>query len=323
MRMTTSGGISQKTAFLFSGQGAQYVGMGRSLYNGDPDARHLFDTMECDFDIRGLCFDGPVDALRDTRYNQPCIFLVSMAIARLLIKNGIAPAALAGISLGEYSALCLADAFSVQEGVQILTERGQIMADLIPKDSGMAMVVALDSRVVAECCEQAQAVGACQIGSYLTPQQCVITGDLTAVQRCGELCRERGARMIIAMDTSGAFHSVLASDAAKAFASALKKYVIHPPTIPVYFNYDGKPVSDDIKAMEVGQLLQPIQFTKTIEHMLRDGITTFIAIGPGGSQANFVREIARANDLQVTTYVVDTYNDVMKLASLFNEAHDE
>lgn len=302
-----------KTAFLFPGQGAQYIGMSRSFYENYQPARDQFDNAVCDFDIKDLCFDGPEETLRETRYSQACIFLASIVIAQMLFDNGIRPDAAAGISLGEYTALCFADSFSVQEGVELLTERGRVMADFIPKDSGMAVVLALDSQQVADACEEVGQLGACEIASYITSERTVITGNLDAVQHAGELCRERGAKMVIPVNASGAFHSVLAERAASEFEKVMQDYEIDEPSLPVYFNYDGSKKHSNIKKMEVGQLQNSVQFVATVQNMLKDGIRRFISIGPGATMASFVQDTAKAQKAPVETYVVDTYEDAKKL----------
>lgn len=303
-----------KTALLFPGQGSQYAGMAMSFYEQHEPTRQLFDTVECDFDIKDLCFNGPEELLRETRYSQASIFMASIAIANALRDKGLKVDAVAGLSLGEYTALCYADSFSIQEGVNLLVDRGRIMADFIPVNSGMAVILALEPDVVQACCDEASLPDSpCEIASYVTPNRMVITGDTAAVNRANELCREQGARMVVPVNASGAFHSILAKDAMREFQSVLAQYRIEQPSLPVYYNVDGKTECDDIKAVLAGQFCNSVQFVKMIENMCADGITNFIAIGPGATLAGFARDTARAKGADINTYVIETHADALKL----------
>lgn len=313
--------LESKTALLFPGQGSQYAGMAKSFYEQEESTRQLFDTIECGFDIKDLCFDGPEDMLRETRYSQASIFMASIAIANALRDKGLKVDAVAGLSLGEYAALCYADSFSVQDGVNLLVDRGRIMADFIPENSGMAVILALDPEVVQAYCDEAsQPDSPCEIASYVTPNRVVITGDASAVIRASELCRERGARMVAPVNASGAFHSILAKDAVREFESVLTQYRIEQPSLPVYYNVDGNKECDDIKTVLAGQLRNSVQFVKTVENMYADGITNFIAIGPGASLAGFARDTARANGVDIKTYVIENHDDALKLIDIMEAA---
>lgn len=315
MNLAPSIDPSVKTAFLFPGQGAQCVGMGQTLYEKSPLVRQIFDETTCSFDIKKLCFEGPVDKLRETRYSQACIFLASIAIAKLLFEKGLEPNAVAGISLGEYTALCFAKSFTIQDAVNMLVDRGQIMADCIPINTGMFVVLGLDKDVIAECCIQASAIGDCEIASYITNDRIVITGDIEAIRKCADLCKQRGAKAALAIEASGAFHSKLAINAASKFKDALEPYSIAEPTIPIYYNFDGSTNCEDIKSTLVGQLYKPVQFFNTINNMLDDGYSQFISIGPGTALEGFVQAIARIRDAKIHTHNVDSYDDVLKVSA--------
>jgi len=237
-----------------------------------------------------------------------------MAIANLLRDKGLQVDAVAGLSLGEYSALCYASSFSIQEGVKLLTDRGRIMADFIPDNTGMAVVLSLEPDVVQSCCDEAsQTDSPCEIASFVTPNRMVITGELAAVARASELCLKQGARMVVPVNASGAFHSVLAKEARDKFESILIGYEIKQPQIPVYYNVDGGLECNDVAAVLAGQLQKSVQFVRTIQNMCTDGITHFIAIGPGTALADIARDTARHNNTDIMTYAVETYDDALKL----------
>lgn len=301
------------TALLFPGQGSQYAGMSRTFYEGDEHARQMIDGITAAFDIKELCFNGPEETLRDTRYSQASIFMASMCIAETLRNNGLVVDAVAGLSLGEFGALCYAGAFDVKTGIQLLTERGRIMADHIPSDSGMAVVMPLSSEKVQEACDEVADIGACQIATFVTPSRTVITGTLAAVDAAGERCKDAGARMVVPISASGAFHSVLATKAAGEFAKALDAYAFEYPTLPLYYNATGTTECEDIKAMEVGQLTQSVEFKTMIENMINDGTTRFICLGPGKTLAGFVKEIAQANDSKAETVTIERLEQAIAL----------
>lgn len=176
-----------KTAFLFSGQGAQYPGMGKDLYENYDSAKAVFDSIATDFDVKTLCFEGSKEQLDDTQYTQVAIFAHAMAAAAVLQENGIHADVTAGLSLGEYSALCYADCFSVQAGAEILRERGKLMANALPSGtSAMAAVLMLDKEAILNACEAVQDIGVCEIANYNCPGQIVITGEKAAVEACGK-----------------------------------------------------------------------------------------------------------------------------------------
>lgn len=226
-----------KTAFLFSGQGAQYPGMGKDLYENYDSAKAVFDSIATDFDVKTLCFEGSKEQLDDTQYTQVAIFAHAMAAAAVLQENGIHADVTAGLSLGEYSALCYADCFSVQAGAEILRERGKLMANALPSGtSAMAAVLMLDKEAILNACEAVQDIGVCEIANYNCPGQIVITGEKAAVEACGKKCLEAGARRVIPLQVSGAFHSSLLQEAGKQLHQVLSAYELKTPRIPVLHN---------------------------------------------------------------------------------------
>lgn len=289
-----------KTAFLFSGQGSQYPGMGKELYETNPSAKAIFDRIHVDFDLKKLCFEGPAEELNDTQYAQACIFAVSMAAASVLKEAGIVPDVCAGLSLGEYSALCFGDAFSVEDGAKIVRERGKLMANALPLGTtSMAAVLLLDEANIKAACSEVAAIGVCEIANYNCPGQIVITGEKAAVEACGIKCIEKGARKVIPLQVSGAFHSSLLQVAGEQLREVLSQYKLQPSCIPVYNNISGtietKPLLDVLSK----QISNSVYFEQTIQHMLEDGVTTFIEIGPGKAVSGFVKKCTKGRDVKI------------------------
>lgn len=289
-----------KTAFLFSGQGAQYPGMGKDLYETYEEAKYIFDHMVLDFDIKKLCFEGPAEQLNDTKYAQACIFLHSMVCSTLLKQHGIEPDVCAGLSLGEYSALCYANAFSINDGVKIVGERGNLMATALPQGtSAMSAVLLLDKEHILQACSDVKAIGICEIANYNCPGQIVITGEKDAVLAAGEKCVEYGARRVIPLQVSGAFHSSLLTDAANELRLVLQQYDLKKPELPVYNNISGTVEQGDLVDILSKQIAHSVYFEQTIQHMVEDGVTTFIEVGPGKTVSGFVKKCCKGMDVTI------------------------
>lgn len=289
-----------KIAFLFAGQGAQYVGMGKDLYEANELVKAMYDSIHLDFDVKDVCFNGPKEVLDDTRYTQAAIFMHSMACASLLREYGIMPSAVAGLSLGEYSALCFANAFSLEDGAHIVGIRGQLMADALPQGTtSMAAVLMLDENLILEACQEVKHIGVCEIANYNCPGQIVITGDKEAVEQASKLCLEKGARKVIPLQVSGAFHSSLLEQASRRLETVLKGYQLQTPSIPVYHNVSGTPLEEDLVTILGKQICHSVYFTQTINNMLKDGIDVFVEVGPGKTISGFVKKITKGKDVKI------------------------
>lgn len=290
-----------KTAFLFSGQGAQYKGMGKELYDAFPEVRKIYDQVQLDFDLKTLCFEGPEEQLQDTAYAQSCIYVTSLAIAELLNMHHIYADGCAGLSLGEYSAYAYAKSFSIAQGAKLVRERGKLMAHSLPAGtSAMAAILMLSSEQIERACDEVRPIGICEIANYNCPGQIVITGEAAAVEKAGELCISYGARRVIPLKVSGAFHSSLLKKAGIQLGNIIDTCDIRPSNIPVYNNITGNVVKDmSIKDILVKQISHSVYFQQTIEQMLEDGYTTFIEIGPGTAITGFVKKICKGQDVQI------------------------
>ena len=289
-----------KIAFLFSGQGAQYVGMGKDLYEQHELVKAIYDSVHLDFDLKEVSFHGPKEVLDDTQYTQAAIFVHSMACASLLREYGIMPSACAGLSLGEYSALCFANAFSIEDGANIVGIRGKLMAEALPKGTtSMAAVLMLDEETILKACKEAAAYGVCEIANYNCPGQIVITGDKEAVDYASKRCVELGARKVIPLQVSGAFHSSLLKPASKKLETVLKGYAYKQPELPVYHNISGTPLDEDLVSILGRQICNSVYFTQTIEQMMKDGINVFVEVGPGKTISGFVKKITKGCDVKI------------------------
>ena len=300
-----------KIAFLFAGQGSQCIGMGKDLYDNFEEAKQVFDSVSLDYDVKDLCFNGPEEKLNDTAYAQSSMLTTSLAIAEVVKARGIVPAYVAGLSLGEYSALCFAKAFDVNTATYITRERGKIMANALPKGtSGMAAILNLDEQVIEEVCEAiTKKYGVCQIANYNCPGQIVITGTNVAIEKACEKLLEKGARRAIPLNVSGAFHSSLLEGASKQLQNVLQQTTISKPETNVVYNISGKEEDGNLVDILTKQIKSSVYFMQSIQYMIDEGVDTFIEIGPGSTLKGFVRKISR----DVNVYSVENSDTLQKM----------
>ena len=274
------------TGWLFPGQASQKVGMGLDLKENSEKARKYFEIsneiMECD--IQSIIFNGPEEKLKRTEYTQPAIYIVSAIMGYLLIDKGLKPDALAGHSLGEYSALAIGGVFDFPTGLKLVKFRSENMAEAGKKEKGsMAAIVGLDDNSVQKVCSSYDGTGTVVAANYNSPGQVVISGSPDAIQWAMSASKKAGARMAVELNVSGAFHSPLMSSARENLAEMINFLKISDSTFPVYTNVDAKPVTrnKDIKDSLIRQLESPVQWTKTILAMKKNGIKSFFEVGPG------------------------------------------
>lgn len=284
-----------KKAFVFPGQGAQFVGMGKDLYENNPEAREMFEKANeiLGFRITDLMFDGTEEDLRQTKVTQPAIFLHSVILAKCL-GDEFNPDMVAGHSLGEFSALVAAGALSFEEGLKLVSKRAMAMQKACElKPSTMAAVLALPDEKVEEICAAIDDVVA--PANYNCTGQLVISGTIEGVDKACEQLLAAGAKRALKLKVGGAFHSPLMQPAQEELAEAIEAAEFKTPVCPVYQNVDGKPHTDPVEIKEnlVKQLTAPVRWTQDVEAMIADGATEFVELGPGSVLQGLVKKINR------------------------------
>jgi len=291
-----------KIAFLFPGQGCQYVGMGKDLYLNSPQAREVFDLADSrlGYELSSLCFNGSEQDLTQTENTQPAILTVSVAAYRALAACGVRAELMAGLSLGEYSALVCSGMLEFAEAVTLVRKRGLYMQQAVPEGvGGMAAVLGLETEKVEQACEQARTFGLIQIANYNCPGQIVISGEKKALEAAAANAVALGARRVIPLQVSGPFHTSLLQPAAEKLAQELKAVNLKEPEVAVISNVTAEIIPDPVTALQLlpQQVKSPVLWEMTIRKMLAAGVDTFVEIGPGSTLRGFVKKIDRQANL--------------------------
>jgi len=297
-----------RLAYLFVGQGAQKVGMGKEVYDNFSSSKAIFDQAITDFDLKKITFEGPEEVLNDTAYTQVCLLVTCLAIASALDEVGFKAEAVAGLSLGEYSALTYAKALSLSQALPLVRTRGQLMANALPQGtSSMTAVLSDKLDLILETLKENKK-GIVEIANYNSPSQYVLSGELEALREVENTLKEKGITRLIPLKVSGAFHSSLLKDASLQLKSHLLNVGLVSPQIPVYFNVSGQREIELVEAL-TQQICNSVQWVKTIQNMIQDGFDTFIEIGPGRSLAGLVKQI----DPTVVVYSVESLASIEKI----------
>lgn len=308
-----------KIAFLFAGQGAQYVGMGKELYDNYECSKKIFDKANyaTGVDIKKLCFDGPKNELDMTENTQPAVLTTSIAVLAVLTEKGVLPDICAGLSLGEYSALICSGALEFSSAVALVKKRGKYMQEAVPEGEGsMAAIVGLDEKTVREVCSEACDFGVVEPSNFNCPGQIVIAGEIKALDKACIIAKEKGAKKAIPLSVSGPFHTSLLKPAAEKLEIELKKVHINSMKIPIITNVTGDYIKDkeDIIPTLKKQVMSSVMWEHSMMRMINEGVTTFVEIGPGKTLTGFLKKIQRKTGALLNIYNVEDSASVEKCA---------
>ena len=297
-----------KIAFLFAGQGAQYVGMGKEL--ADSSAfKEVFEYLPSN--LQKICFEGPAEDLNNTLNAQPCLVAVSLGIAKVLKSHGIDCEYAAGLSLGEYTALAYSDALSVKDVFEFVRKRSEIMSNAVPKNTGMAAIFSCEAKVIEDVIKDIKNV---EIANYNSPKQIVITGSMEGIDEAILKLKDLGYKSK-KLNVSGAFHSSYLNNASEELFTVLKEVDFKEPNKKIVFNTVGKTSDEDVKILLKNQIKSSVKFMQSIEFMIENGVDTFIEIGPGKVLTGLVKQI----NPDVNIYSVENLESVGKVVELLNE----
>ncbi len=303
-------------AYVFPGQGAQYVGMGVDLAEAFPRARALFQRASSvlGFDLLELCRSGPEDTLQRTENTQPAILVTSLACLEAARGRIPPPVLAAGLSLGEYTALVCTGSLEFEDAVWLVRQRGLFMQQATEgRETAMAAVLGLPAEAVERVCEQASRLGVCEASNYNAPDQVVVGGDRAAVEEAVRLAKAAGARRAVLLAVSAPFHTRLMQPAAERLREALERVTLRDAQLPVVANVSAQPVqrAADIRRLLVEQVASPVRWAQSVTYMARDGVDTFVELGPGTVLSGLVKRCARG----VTAWHVEDRASLEKTAA--------
>ena len=299
-----------KVAFMFPGQGSQYIGMGKEFYDTFPVCKEVFETASraSGLDVVSLCFEEN-EQIHITEYTQIAMIAAEAAMLKAVEEKGIKPDMTAGLSLGEYGALMASGVLTPEDAFALVRKRGIYMQEAVPTGGAMTAVLGLDTAKIEEACESTE--GIVSVANYNCPGQTVITGEAAAVEAAAAKCSEAGAKRCVPLKVSGPFHSAMLAGAGKKLGEALKNVEIHPIAIPYIANVTADYVTntEEVKPLLEKQVSTPVKWQQSVERMIADGADTFIEIGPGKTLTGFMRKINR----EMKVYSIEKPEDLEKV----------
>lgn len=306
-----------KIAFIFSGQGSQYIGMGKELYDNILVSREILDKANklLDFDIKELMFNGNKEVLDITENTQPAILIMSIMAMKALEEKGIKPDVVSGLSLGEYSALIASKALSFEEAIPLIRKRGKLMQEAVPIGIGsMVAIMGLPLDKVNFAINKASDIGVVEISNYNTNNQIVIGGEKLAVERAKEICLEIGAKRAIELKVSGPFHTSLLENASIKLREELNKIEFSQPEIKIISNVTADIIEnkDEIKDILCKQIKSSVRWSESVDKMISMGVDTFIEFGPSRVLSGFIKEISREKGLKINIFNVEDIKSLNK-----------
>ncbi len=305
-----------KTAFIFPGQGAQYIGMGKDFYEQIPVSKEVFELASnvSGLDVAALCFEEN-DKINITEYTQIAMLAMEVAILKAIEERGYKPDVTAGLSLGEYGAITAAGVMSAEDVFKVVRKRGIYMQEAVPEGGAMVAVLGLDTAVIEEVCAKTE--GVISIANYNCPGQIVITGESDAAERAVQALKEAGAKRCVPLNVSGPFHSCMLEDAGEKLGHVLNQATVCDIRIPYLSNVTADYVMDkeQVKPLLVRQVSSPVRWQQSVERMIADGVDIFVEIGPGKTLSGFMRRINK----EVKTLNIEKVEDLEKLSALKGE----
>ena len=283
-------------AFIYAGQGSQFEGMGKELYNSNKIFKDVYDEIDIENKIKNISFNSSIEELSKTENTQPAMVLFAIAMTEVLKNKGIIPEMVAGLSLGEYSALYTAGVFNKKQAINLVSFRGNTMANACKDiECGMSAVLGLDRESLKDACSKSKEFGVCEIANYNCPGQLIISGNKEAVEKAGEYAKENGAKRVIPLNVSGPFHTSLMKSAGDKLRDLFLSENFSEIQIPVVFNTTANILqeNDNIKELLEKQVQSSVYFEDSIRYMIASGIDTFLEIGPGKVLSGFIKKISR------------------------------
>ncbi|WMM25679.1 ACP S-malonyltransferase [Tissierella sp. MB52-C2] len=317
-----------KLAFIFPGQGSQYVGMGSDFYESFAESKKVFDEANevLDMDLKGICFNGTEEDLRKTENTQPAILATSIAILKAMEARGIDCEYTAGLSLGEYSSLVTSKSLDFKDALKVVKERGRFMQEAVPLGvGGMAAILGLDKEKLPFIIQKTKEYGVVEVANYNSPEQIVLSGEIEGLKVACEEAVKLGAKKAVPLSVSAPFHSSLLVSAGEKLKNELSKIDIRETQKKFISNVDAKLLSnkDEIKPNLVNQVSNSVLWQQSVEYMINEGVDTFIELGPGKSLSGFVKRIGKSMGKEVKALSVNNVNSFEETVNYIKSVKDK